>query len=239
MSAGLPRVLTDDLVRAALQEDLGRAGDVTTTAIARPGQPASGDLVAREAGVVAGLDLAIRAFELLDPALAASGTRPDGTRVAAGDVLAHVSGEARALLGAERVALDLCSHLSGVATATAELVEAVRGTSCRITCTRKTTPGLRAVEKAAVRAGGGGNHRFGLDDAVLVKDNHVLLAGGVREAVRRVRQAQGHLLPLAVEGGTLAELRELRAGPVDRGLLDNLGAATLRAAGARRDGRVT
>src|SRR5690625_3520113 len=163
MSAGLPRVLTDDLVRAALQEDLGRAGDVTTTAIARPGQPASGDLVAREAGVVAGLDLAIRAFELLDPALAASGTRPDGTRVAPGDVLAHVSGAARALLGAERVSLNLCSHLSGVATATAELVEAVRGTSCRITCTRKTTPGLRAVEKAAVRAGGGSNHRFGLE----------------------------------------------------------------------------
>ena len=239
MSAGLPRVLTDDLVRAALQEDLGRAGDVTTTAIARPGQPASGDLVAREAGVVAGLDLAIRAFELLDPALTASGACPDGTRVAPGDVLAHVSGQARALLGAERVALNFCSHLSGVATATAELVEAVRGTSCRVTCTRKTTPGLRAVEKAAVRAGGGSNHRFGLDDAVLVKDNHVLLAGGVREAVRRVRQAAGHLLPIAVEVDTLTELRELRADPVDVVLLDNMDPATLREAVALVDGRMT
>ena len=238
MTAGLPRVLTDDLVRAALQEDLGRAGDVTTTAIARPGQHASADLVAREAGVVAGLDLAIRAFEFLDPALTVGGARPDGTRVAPGDVLARVSGEARALLGAERVALNFCSHLSGVATATAELVEAVRGTSCRITCTRKTTPGLRAVEKAAVRAGGGNNHRFGLDDAVLVKDNHVLLAGGVKEAVRRVREGLGHLTPIAVEVDTLAELRELLADPVDVVLLDNMEPATLREAVALVDGRM-
>lgn len=218
----LPAVMIEPLVRHALREDLGRAGDVTTDWVVPADRTATADLVARDSGVVAGTDLATLAFRLLDPQVTVEVTRPDGTAVAPGDLVARVTGPARALLTAERVALNFLGHLSGVATATAQIASAISHTATRVCCTRKTTPGLRAVEKHAVVAGGGVNHRFGLDDAVLIKDNHVALAGGVGAAVARVREAAGHLVPVEVEVDTLDQLRELLTAPVDAVLLDNM-----------------
>ncbi len=223
----LPAVLIEPLVREALREDLGRAGDLTTDWTVPADREATAELVARDPGVVAGTDLAAAAFGLIDTRLAVEVVRPDGAAVASGDVVARVSGPARAILTAERVALNFLGHLSGVATATAEVAGAIAHTTTRVCCTRKTTPGLRAVEKHAVVAGGGVNHRFGLDDAVLVKDNHVVLAGGVAAAVRRVREAAGHLVPVEVEVDTLDQLRELLTMPVDAVLLDNMTPAQL------------
>lgn len=223
----LPAVLIEPLVREALREDLGRAGDLTTDWTVPADRLATAELVARDPGVVAGTDLAVAAFGLLEPRLEVEVRRPDGSAVAAGDVVARVSGPARAILTAERVALNFLGHLSGVATATAEVAGAIAHTRTRVCCTRKTTPGLRAVEKHAVVAGGGVNHRFGLDDAVLIKDNHVALAGGVAAAVRRVREAAGHLVPVEVEVDTLDQLRELLTMPVDAVLLDNMSPAQL------------
>ncbi len=223
----LPAVLIEPLVREALREDLGRAGDLTTDWTVPADRVATAELVARDPGVVAGTDLAVAAFGLLEPRLEVEVRRPDGSAVAAGDVVARVSGPARAILTAERVALNFLGHLSGVATATAEVAGAIAHTRTRVCCTRKTTPGLRAVEKHAVVAGGGVNHRFGLDDAVLIKDNHVALAGGVAAAVRRVREAAGHLVPVEVEVDTLDQLRELLTMPVDAVLLDNMSPAQL------------
>jgi len=176
----LARIMVEPLVRAALLEDLGRAGDLTTDAIVPAGLAARAAMVARETGVVAGLDLAKLAFALIDPDIAVQVETGDGATVTTGGVIARVRGPARAILMAERTALNLLGHLSGIASATASVVAAVRGTKAKITCTRKTTPGLRAVEKYAVRAGGGANHRFGLDDAILIKDNHIAIAGGSR-----------------------------------------------------------
>lgn len=223
----LPAVLIEPLVREALREDLGRAGDLTTDWTVPADRVATAELVARDPGVVAGTDLAVAAFGLLEPRLEVEVRRPDGSAVAAGDVVARVSGPARAILTAERVALNFLGHLSGVATATAEVAGAIAHTRTRVCCTRKTTPGLRAVEKHAVVAGGGVNHRFGLDDAVLIKDNHVALAGGVAAAVRRVRETAGHLVPVEVEVDTLDQLRELLTMPVDAVLLDNMSPAQL------------
>lgn len=223
----LPAVLIEPLVREALREDLGRAGDLTTDWTVPADRVATAELVARDPGVVAGTDLAVAAFGLLEPRLEVEVRRPDGSAVAAGDVVARVSGPARAILTAERVALNFLGHLSGVATATAEVAGAIAHTRTRVCCTRKTTPGLRAVEKHAVVAGGGVNHRFGLDDAVLIKDNHVALAGGVAAAVRRVRESAGHLVPVEVEVDTLDQLRELLTMPVDAVLLDNMSPAQL------------
>ena len=223
----LPAVLIEPLVREALREDLGRAGDLTTDWTVPADRVATAELVARDPGVVAGTDLAVAAFGLLEPRLEVEVLRPDGSAVAAGDVVTRVSGPARAILTAERVALNFLGHLSGVATATAEVAGAIAHTRTRVCCTRKTTPGLRAVEKHAVVAGGGVNHRFGLDDAVLIKDNHVALAGGVAAAVRRVREAAGHLVPVEVEVDTLDQLRELLTMPVDAVLLDNMSPAQL------------
>jgi nicotinate-nucleotide pyrophosphorylase (carboxylating) len=230
----LPRLLVEPVVRAALLEDLGRAGDLTTDAIVPDDATVEAAIVARRPGVLAGLDAALLAFELLDPGLRIERLHRDGERIAEGAAAARVGGWARAILSAERVALNLLCRLSGVATATRTLVDAVSGHKARIVCTRKTTPGLRALEKHAVRAGGGANHRFGLDDAILIKDNHVALAGGVRAAVERARRHAGHLVKIELEVDTLAQLEEaLALGPaasVDAVLLDNMDPPTLRRA---------
>jgi len=230
-------LLFDELVRAALREDLGLAGDVTTDAIVPEALNASAALVARKAGVVAGLDVAIHAFCLLDPNMSVKIEHRDGAKVAAGATIATFTGNARALLTAERTALNLLCHLSGIATATAHLCVAIEGHKARIVCTRKTTPGLRALEKYAVRMGGGGNHRFGLDDAVLIKDNHIAIAGGIRSAVERARRHAGHLTKIEVEVDTLAQLEEVLALEVDVVLLDNMSPATLSQAVKMIDGR--
>jgi nicotinate-nucleotide pyrophosphorylase (carboxylating) len=233
----LPTLIIEPIVRAALLEDLGRAGDITTDAVVPSDATAKTSLVARASGLVAGLDLALLAFKLVDPAIVANVQQPDGSSLASGDVIASVAGPARGILTAERVALNFLCHLSGIATATAKIVEAVRGHRARITCTRKTTPGLRAVQKFAVRVGGGANHRFGLDDAVLIKDNHIAAAGGIRPAVERVRAGIGHLVKVEVEVDTLAQLEEALGVGVDAVLLDNMRPEELRRAVAIVDGR--
>jgi len=229
--------MLEPLVRSALLEDLGRAGDITTDAIVPPDRRAATVLVARQPGVVAGLQLAELAFRLLDPAIKMEIERPDGSRLRPGDSIAVVHGPARGLLGAERVALNFLCHLSGIASATADIVEAVRPHKAEITCTRKTTPGLRAVQKYALRVGGGSNHRFGLDDAVLIKDNHVAIAGGVRPALERARSAVGHLVKIELEVDTLVQLAEALSVGVDAVLLDNMAPDTLREAVAMVGGR--
>src|SRR5262252_309867 len=233
----LPTLIIEPIVRAALLEDLGRAGDITTDAVVPDDATAETSLVARAPGLIAGLDLALLAFRLVDPAIVARVQRPDGARLAPSDVIATLVGPARGILTAERVALNFLCHLSGIATATAAIVEAVRGHRARITCTRKTTPGLRAVQKYAVRVGGGANHRFGLDDAVLIKDNHIAAAGGVRPAIERVRAGIGHLVKVEVEVDTLAQLEEALAVGVDAVLLDNKQPEELRRAVAMVDSR--
>ncbi|ACL55216.1 carboxylating nicotinate-nucleotide diphosphorylase [Methylobacterium nodulans] len=234
----LPRLLVEPIVRAALCEDLGRAGDLTTDSIVPAEARFSGAIVARQTGVVAGTDAAALAFALLDPAVSVSVARPDGSAVAPGEAVITLDGPARAILSAERVALNLLCRLSGIATATASLVEAARPHGrARIVCTRKTTPGLRTLEKHAVRAGGGSNHRFGLDDAVLIKDNHLAVAGGVGPAIRRARAGVGHLVRIEVEVDTLAQLEEALALGADAVLLDNMTPDELRRAVAMIDGR--
>ncbi len=233
----LAPLMIEPLVRAALLEDLGRAGDITTDAIVPADARAETELVARQPGVIAGLDLAALAFRLMDPAIAVEVDRPDGTRVKPGDRIATIAGPTRGILSAERVALNFLCHLSGVATATATLVEPVKGHKARICCTRKTMPGLRAVQKHAVRMGGGVNHRFGLDDAVLIKDNHVAAAGGIRPAILSARAHVGHLVKIEVEVDTLAQLEQALAVGVDAVLLDNMPPDTLREAVRMIDGR--
>lgn len=222
----LPDLLLEPLVRAALQEDLGRAGDVTSGAVIPPDACARFVVTARGSGTLAGLDLARLAFTLSDDQVSFTAYRQDGARLEPGDRVAMLEGPARALLTSERVALNFLGHLSGVATATATIADAIAHTSTRVCCTRKTTPGLRTVEKYAVRAGGGVNHRLGLDDAVLVKDNHIAVAGSVTEAVRRVRAVVGHLVAIEVEVDTLSQLDELLHDPVDAVLLDNMAPET-------------
>jgi nicotinate-nucleotide pyrophosphorylase (carboxylating) len=233
----LATILTEPLVRSALLEDLGRAGDITTDAIVPAATRANTALVAHQAGVVAGLELALLAFKLVDPSIVASVERPDGSRPSPGDVIATVTGPARGILTGERVALNFLCHLSGIATATASIVEAVRGHRARVTCTRKTIPGLRAVQKYAVRVGGGANHRFGLDDAVLIKDNHIAAAGGIKPAVERARSAVGHLVRIEIEVDTLAQLEEALGIGTDAVLLDNMTPDDLRRAVAMVGGR--
>ena len=228
--APLPRVMLEPLVRAALLEDLGRAGDITTDAIVPANARARVAMVARQPGVVAGLDLARLAFELIEPGIAFDAVLPDGSAVVPGDVIAALDGPARGLLTAERTALNFLCHLSGVASVTASIVAAVQPYGTQIVCTRKTMPGLRAVQKHAVRAGGGGPHRYGLDDAVLIKDNHVAIAGGILPAVERARAGAGHLVKIELEVDTLAQLEEALALGVDVVLLDNMGTDTLRRA---------
>jgi nicotinate-nucleotide pyrophosphorylase (carboxylating) len=238
MITPLPDLLVEPIVRAALAEDLGRAGDVTAAACL----PADGRLdavfAARAPGRVAGLDCARLAIGLLDPAARFEVAAGDGADVAEGDVLARVSGQARAILSAERVALNLLGRLCGVATLTRAYVGAVEGTSAKIVCTRKTTPGLRALEKYAVRCGGATNHRFGLDDAILIKDNHIAACGGVAHALTRARAAAGHLMQIEVEVDTLEQLDQALPFRPDVIMLDNFSLENLRAAVARVDGAV-
>ncbi len=234
----LPDLLVEPIVRAALLEDLGRAGDITSNAVVPADARTVAEMVTRQPGVIAGTAVAAMAFRLIDPALAVTVEKGDGTPVEPGDVVMRIAGAARSVLAAERVALNLICRLSGIATATAALVAAARPHGhARIVCTRKTTPGLRALEKHAVRAGGGSNHRFGLDDAVLIKDNHVAVAGGVRPALERARANVGHLVKIEIEVDTLAQLDEALAAGADVVMLDNMGPAMLKEAVARVGGR--
>jgi nicotinate-nucleotide pyrophosphorylase (carboxylating) len=228
----------EPLVRAALLEDLGRAGDLTTDTVVPADATATARFVARHPGRVAGLEVSLSAFRLLDPGLTIETLIPDGSDVSPGDTLAVVSGLARPILSAERTALNLLGRLCGIATATRGLVQAVEGCKARITCTRKTTPGLRALEKEAVRLGGGSNHRFGLDDAVLIKDNHLIAGGGIQAAVARARAGLGHMVKIEVEVDTLAQLEELIPLGVDAVLLDNMPPETLARAVRMVDGRM-
>lgn len=228
----------EPIVRAALAEDLGRAGDITTDSIIPADAVATARIAARKDGRVAGLEAALIAFRLLDPGISVTVERTDGDDVPPGGTIATLTGKARALLTAERTALNLMGRLSGIATATRALVREVEGTSARIVCTRKTTPGLRVLEKHAVKLGGGFNHRFGLDDAVLIKDNHIAVAGGVRPAVERIRAAIGHMVKVEVEVDTLDQLDDLLGLPVDVVLLDNMDPDTLRRAVRMVDGRL-
>jgi len=231
------RLIIEPVVRAALLEDLGRAGDITTDAVAPAEARVEAVIAARQPGVLAGLDAALLAFELLDPALRIERLRADGDRISRGETVAQISGRARGVLGAERTALNLLSRISGVATATRALADAIAGYKAKIVCTRKTTPGLRTLEKEAVRLGGGANHRFGLDDAMLIKDNHIALAGGVRQALERARRHAGHLVKIELEVDTLDQLAEALEVGVDAVLLDNMTPETLRRAVAMVDGR--
>ena len=231
-------LLVEDAVRAALLEDLGRAGDITTNATIPAARQARAVIAARQPGIVAGLDLAKAAFRLLDPALSYETRIADGAAVTSGAILATIEGPARALLSAERVALNFLGRLSGIATLTSRYVAAVAHTKARIVCTRKTTPGLRTFEKYAVLCGGGFNHRFGLDDAILIKDNHIAVAGGIIPALRTVKAAIGHLVKIEIEVDTLDQLDEVLTEGADVVLLDNMTPAQLREAVARVKGRL-
>ncbi|MCI5077397.1 carboxylating nicotinate-nucleotide diphosphorylase [Oricola sp.] len=218
----LPRLMVEEAVRAALLEDLGRAGDITTNATIRPDATASVVLASRESGVISGLGLAEAAFGLTDPGLSFEAKCADGDRVEPGDVVAAISGNARAILSAERVALNYLMHMSGIASYTARFADEIAHTHAKVTCTRKTIPGHRAFEKYAVRCGGGSNHRYGLDDAILIKDNHIAVCGGVAEAVRAARAYAGHLVAVEVEVDTLDQFREALTATPDAVLLDNM-----------------
>ena len=231
------RLIVEPIVRAVLLEDLGRAGDITTEAVVPADATVEAVIAARQPGVLAGLDAALLAFELLDPALRIERRRADGERISRGEAVAQISGRAWGVLAAERTALNLLSRMSGVATATRALADAIAGYKAKIVCTRKTTPGLRVLEKEAVRLGGGANHRFGLDDAMLIKDNHVALAGGVRQALERARRHAGHLVKIELEVDTLDQLAKALEVGVDAVLLDNMTPETLRRAVAMVDGR--
>jgi nicotinate-nucleotide pyrophosphorylase (carboxylating) len=231
------RLIIEPIVRAALLEDLGRAGDITSDAIIPAGARVEAVIAARQPGVIAGLEAALLAFELVEPALRIERLREDGVRVARGDRIALIAGPARGVLAAERTALNLLSRMSGVATATRALADAIEGSKAKIVCTRKTTPGLRTLEKEAVRLGGGANHRFGLDDAMLIKDNHLALAGGVKPALERARAHAGHLVKIELEVDTLDQLAQAIEVGVDAVLLDNMSPETLRRAVAMVDGR--
>jgi len=198
---------------------------------------AEAEIVARQPGVLAGLDAALLAFELADPGLRIERRRADGAGIARGEVVAHITGSARGVLAAERTALNFLCRMSGIATATRRLADAIAGTKAKIICTRKTTPGLRALEKEAVRLGGGANHRFGLDDAMLIKDNHIAIAGGVRPALERARRHAGHLVKIELEVDTLDQLAEALEVGVDAVLLDNMTPQTMRRAVEMVDGR--
>lgn len=235
---GLNSLLLEPLVRAALEEDLGRAGDVTSLAIIPPGMLASAVMAVRKAGVIAGLPVAEASFRLIDPNLAFESLVNEGARVSAGTAVARVSGNARAILTAERVALNFACRLSGIATLTARYVDLVKHTKARVCETRKTTPNLRALEKYAVRCGGGANHRFGLDDAFLIKDNHIAVAGGITLALRAAKAAAGHLVKIEIEVDTLDQLNEVIAEGADFVLFDNMSPELMRQGVAMIGGRI-
>ena len=235
--SALPNILLEPLVRAALAEDLGQAGDITSQAIIDAKAQSELYLVARQAGVLAGIDIARLAFEVMDAQLQFEPLLADGAVLEPGSRIARIYGSARAILSAERTALNFLCHLSGIATATADIARAIAVYDCKVTCTRKTTPLLRGVEKYAVRVGGGVNHRFGLGDAVLIKDNHIAIAGGITAAVERARAGVGHMVKIEVEVDTLVQLDEALAAGVEVILLDNMSPDTLKEAVRRIDGR--
>ena len=235
----LPDLILEPLVRAALDEDLGSYGDITTRTVIPAGTRYSARIRAREGGVASGMGLAAIAFRLIDPALALRVHCPDGSRFVPGDTLAEIEGEAASILSAERVALNFAGRLCGIATLTAAFVAETRGTRTRITCTRKTTPGLRLVEKQAVLHGGGFNHRFSLSDAILIKDNHIAAAGGIGPVLAAVRARASHMMRVEIEVDRLEQLAEvLEQGGADAVLLDNMDTPMLREAVAMAGGRV-
>lgn len=229
--------LIEPQVRRALEEDFGRAGDLTTDLLLPEDQTARAVIAAREPGIICGLVAAVIAFRLVDPSVRLTPHMPDGSKIEPKQIVCELEGPARAVLSAERTALNFMGHLSGVATATNALVRQTTGTRARIVCTRKTLPGLRILQKYAVRCGGGFNHRFGLDDAVLIKDNHVAAAGGVEPAVTRARERLGHMVKIELEVDTLAQLEIALALGVDTILLDNMKPDELRGAVAMSAGR--
>jgi nicotinate-nucleotide pyrophosphorylase (carboxylating) len=229
----------DEAVTRALKEDLGRAGDITSIATIPENAIARSVVVARKAGTIAGLPLVAACFEKLSPAIRIKAAARDGDTVAAKTALMTISGNARAIMSAERTALNFLGHLSGIATATAAYVRKIGKRKTRICCTRKTTPGLRAFEKYAVRCGGGFNHRFGLDDAMLIKDNHIAVAGSIRAVLQRARAKAGHLVKIEIEVDSLDQLEEVLAcGLADVVLLDNFSVAMLKRAVKMAAGRV-
>ncbi|WGV12281.1 carboxylating nicotinate-nucleotide diphosphorylase [Psychrobacter maritimus] len=233
----LDEVLLKPLVEAALTEDLGRRGDVTSQATIPDTMQAKLQIKARQAGVICGMDLARLSFALVDAQIEFIAQVVDGETVAAGTVLAIVSGNARHLLTAERTALNFMTHLSGIATATRQIVDSVAEYPAQITCTRKTIPGLRTVQKYAVRCGGGRNHRLGLDDAILIKDNHIAIAGDIKTAIQQAQDFAGHLIPIEVEVDTLAQLEQALEAGVSLVLLDNMSPEILSKAVAMCKGR--
>jgi nicotinate-nucleotide pyrophosphorylase (carboxylating) len=239
MTALIPAGLVRDLVARTLAEDLGGRGDVTTLATIPADALARFDIVSRAGGVLAGVQAAREVFAQVDPAIKAEWTRSDGAAVKPGDVVAKLTGPARSLLTAERAALNFLGRMSGIATLTRRYVDAVAGTDAAIAHTRKTTPGLRALEIQAVKAGGGASHRYGLDDAILIKDNHVAVCGSVAEAVRRAKAFAGHMTRVAVEIDRLDQLEEAIAGGAESILLDNFSLEDLRAAVKAAKGQVT
>ncbi len=218
----LAEVLLKPLVEAALTEDLGRRGDVTSQATIPADMQAQLQIKARQAGVICGMDLARLSFALIDEQIEFIGKVNDGATVEAGTVLATVRGNARNLLTAERTALNFMTHLSGIATDTKKIVDSVADYPAQITCTRKTIPGLRIVQKYAVRCGGGRNHRLGLDDAILIKDNHIAIAGDIKTAIQQAQEFAGHLIPIEVEVDTLEQLEQALEVGVSLVLLDNM-----------------
>ena len=231
-------LLIEDVIDRSLAEDLGRAGDITTLATIPASARARAVIAARESGVIAGSDLAIAAFRRLDQSIRFDTHVADGVSVSKGDVALAIEGPARAILSAERTALNFMGRLSGIASLTARYVEKIKHTKARIVCTRKTTPGLRAFEKHAVRCGGGFNHRFGLDDAILIKDNHIAVAGGVTKALRAAKAFAGHLVKIEIEVDTLDQLDEVIREGADVVLLDNMTPAHLKDAVARVQGKM-
>lgn len=237
--AFLSPLVIQEAVKRALDEDLGRAGDVTSSATLPEGIQAKAKLIARKAGTIAGLPCAARAFRSLAPNIKFEASARDGDSVKANTVLALIEGPAIAILSGERVALNFLGHLSGIATLTAAYAAKIAHTNAKITDTRKTTPGLRALEKYAVRAGGGVNHRFGLDDAVLIKDNHIAVAGGIANALKSVREKIGHLVKVEIEVDSLEQLAEvLKAGGADAVLLDNMDLGKLKTSVGLAKGKV-
>lgn len=233
----LDEVLLKPLVEAALTEDLGRRGDVTSQATIPATMQAQLQIKSRQAGVICGMDLARLSFALVDAQIEFAAQVVDGETVAAGTVLAIVSGNARHLLTAERTALNFMTHLSGIATATRQIVDSVAEYPAQITCTRKTIPGLRTVQKYAVRCGGGRNHRLGLDDAILIKDNHIAIAGDIKTAIQQAQDFAGHLIPIEVEVDTLEQLEQALKAGVSLVLLDNMSPEILSKAVAMCKGR--
>ena len=226
----LPDVLLIPTVQMALSEDLGRRGDITSMAVIDKASTANLAIVSRDDGVLAGMDLARLAFDCIDKNTQFVAKAADGERIHQGQILAQISGNTQALLQAERVALNFLTHLSGIASATAKAVSQVAHTSAKITCTRKTTPLLRNLQKYAVRAGGGCNHRMGLDDAILIKDNHLIYSGTLSDTIAKAKKAAGHLVPIEVEVDTLEQLKQALDAGADFVLLDNMDNDTLRQA---------